>query len=84
MFATTAWCIWKNRNATKFERRNKVGKMVAREAELLAEEFNASNTAVAHSTAMRIGIWKPPCKGWYKLNVDGRCLKNQVVVELGL
>ena len=31
-FATTAWCIWKNRNATKFEGRNKAGKMVAREA----------------------------------------------------
>ena len=31
-FATTAWCIWKNRNATKFEGRNKARKMVAREA----------------------------------------------------
>ena len=70
-FATTAWCIWKNKNATKFEGRNKVGKMVAREAVLLAEEFSASNTAMALSTAARTEIWKPPWEGWYKVNVDG-------------
>ena len=83
-FATTVWCIWKNKNATKFEGRNKVGKMFAREEELLAKEFSTSNIVVAHSTATRIGIRKPPCEGWYKVNVDGACLKNQVVVELGL
>ena len=52
-FATIAWCIWKNRNAMKFEGRIKEGKMVAREAVLLAEEFRASNTARAHLKAAR-------------------------------
>ena len=75
-FATIAWCIWKNRNATKFEGRNKEGKMVAREAELLVEEFSSSNTAVPHSTATRNGIWRPPCEGWYKVNVDGAVFKE--------
>ena len=83
-FATTAWCIWKNRNDTKFESRNKEGKMVAREAELLVEEFSSSNTVVPHSTAKRSGIWRPPCEGWYKVNVDGAVFKESGSCGIGV
>ena len=83
-FATTVWCIWKNKNATKFEGRNKVGKMFAREEELLAKEFNASNIVMAHSTATRIGIRKPPCEGWYKVNVDGAVFKESSSCGIGV
>ena len=65
-FATTAWCIWKNRNATKFEGRSKAGKIVAREAELLVEEFSSTNIAVPHSTATRNVKWMPLCEGGTK------------------
>ncbi|XP_075669695.1 uncharacterized protein LOC142639391 [Castanea sativa] len=38
-FATTAWCLWKNRNSVKFKGRCKESKAIAREAENLVEEF---------------------------------------------
>ena len=58
--------------------------MVAREAELLVEEFSASNTVVAHSTATGIGIWKPPCEGWYKVNVDEAVFKESGSCGIGV
>ena len=76
-FATTAWCIWKNRNAVKFEGHGKAGKAIAKEAKIL-EEFNSLNAALTHTISSRTEKWTPPCEGWYKVNMDGA-----VFMELG-
>lgn len=39
LFATTAWCVWKNRNEMKFEGRSKQAKSIALEASRYVEEF---------------------------------------------
>ena len=39
IFAPTAWCLWKNKNLFKHEGRCKQTKTIAREAEILVEEF---------------------------------------------
>ena len=75
-FATTAWCIWKNRNVIKFEGRGKAGKIVAKEAELLVEEFSSMNIALPHTTSTRNVKWTPSCEGWYKVNVNGAVFKE--------
>ena len=70
-FATMAWCIWKNRNTIKFEGWCKVVKEIAKEAELLVEEFSSLNAIVNQSVPPRSEGWSPPREGWYKVNVDG-------------
>ena len=77
-FATTTWCIWKNRNAVKFEGSGKTGKLTAKEAKILVEEFNSLNAALIRTSSPRNEKWMPPCEGWYKVNVDGA-----VFMELG-
>ena len=70
-FATTAWCIWKNRNAVKFEGRGNTGKLIAKEAKTLVEEFKPLNATLIRTPSSRNEKWTPPCEGWYKVNVDG-------------
>ena len=70
-FAIIAWCIWKNRNAVKFEGCDKSGKTIAKEAEIMVEEFNSLNAALVSTPSSRTERWTPPCEGWYKVNVDG-------------
>ena len=70
-FAIIAWCIWKNRNAVKFEGCGKSGKTIAKEAEIMVEEFNSLNAALISTPSSRTERWTPPCEGWYKVNVDG-------------
>ena len=84
-FAIAAWCIRKNRNSIKFEGRCKVVKAIAKEAELLVEEFSSLNPAVNQSVPLRTEGWSPPCEGWYKVNVDGAgCSGSLAAVGLGL
>ena len=75
-FATTAWCIWKNRNAVKFDGSGKTGKIIAKEAEILVEEFNPLNAVLVREPSLRNEKWTPPCEGWYKVNVDGAVSKD--------
>ncbi|XP_075636935.1 uncharacterized protein LOC142609216 [Castanea sativa] len=75
-FATTAWCIWKNRNSIKFKGRCKAVKAIAKEAELLVEEFSALNATVKQLVPLRTGVWSPPWEGWYKVNVDGAVFRE--------
>ena len=43
LFATTAWCVWKNRNAIKHKGKSKQAKSIAMEAGRYVEEFRQSN-----------------------------------------
>ena len=47
IFATTAWCLWKNRNLIKYEGRGKPTKAIVGEAENLVEEFHNLNTTTS-------------------------------------
>ena len=75
-FATTAWCIWKNRNTVKFEGSGKTGKIIAKEAKSLVEEFNPLTADLIRTPSLRNEKWTPPCEGWYKVNVDGAVFKE--------
>lgn len=52
--ATTTWCIWKNRNVTKFEGLCKLAKAIAKGAELLVEEFSSQNSVPKQVAPPRI------------------------------
>lgn len=43
LFATIAWCVWKNRNAMKHEGRSKQAKSIAIEEGRYVEEFKQNN-----------------------------------------
>ena len=76
LFATTAWCLWKNRNSVKFEGRGKPTKVIAGEAEALVAEFRNLNPTVSQDSNSRRPSWSPPLPGWYKVNVDGAVFKE--------
>ena len=69
--ACTVWCIWKNRNAAKFEGKFKQAKDVASEALALVDEFKGQVEASRQRVPRRTVAWTPPRKDWYKVNVDG-------------
>ena len=71
LLACTAWCIWKNRNAVKFEGKCKNARRIVTEATTLVEEFSEKDGAPKQSTPQRTERWTPPSEGWYKVNVDG-------------
>lgn len=83
-FATTAWCIWKNRNSIKFEGRGKAMKAIAKEAELLVDEYSSVNTSVKQSVLPRTQGWSPPSEGWYKVNVDGAVFRKSSSCGIGV
>ena len=74
--ATTAWCIWKNRNVAKFEGKCKQAKTNVLEARAFVEEFNMQNVVPRQIAPPRTGRWTPPCEGWYKVNVDKAVFKE--------
>ena len=69
-FATTTWCIWKNRNSLKFEGRGKAMKTLIKDAKLLVEEFSSEKIKEKLPVLSRTQAWSPPSDGWYKANVD--------------
>ena len=90
IFATTAWCLWKNRNSVKYEGRGKPTKaitreaetvveefhMLTREAETVVEEFHMFNSTVNQESNSRRHYWTPPLSGWYKVNVNEAVFKE--------
>ena len=66
----TAWCIWKNRNAAKFEGKCKQARRIVTEANASVEEFSEYFGALRQPAPPRTGRWAPPSDGWYKVNVD--------------
>ncbi|XP_030969685.1 uncharacterized protein LOC115989962 [Quercus lobata] len=83
-FATTAWCIWKNRNSLKFEGRGKAGKVIVKEAERLVEEFRIGNSREKLPVVLRSQAWMAPREGWYKANVDGAVFKESSSCGIGV
>lgn len=61
-----------------------MGKAIAKEAKLLVEEFSSLNAALKHTTSPRNVKWTSPCKGWYKVNVDGAVFKESGSYEVGV
>ncbi|XP_075658968.1 uncharacterized protein LOC142628818 [Castanea sativa] len=82
--ACTAWCIWKNRNAAKFEGKCKQAEVIASEANVLVEEFKEQNVAPRQSTQPRTKVWTPPREGWFKVNVDGAVFKKLGSYGIGI
>ena len=81
--ACIAWCIWKNRNAAKFEGRCKEARRIVFEANSLVEEF--CQLVVPKQPAQpRIGRWMPPQEEWYKVNVDGAVFKELGCCGIGI
>ena len=83
-FATTAWCIWKNRNSLKFEGRGKAVKLIVKEAEMLVEDFSSGNIKEKLPVVSRIQAWSPPREGWYKANVDGAVFRESNDYGIGV
>ena len=79
-----AWCIWKNRNAAKFEGKTKQVKVIVFEANALVEEFKEQVDAPRQSTPPRTIGWTPPGEGWYKVNIDGAVFKESGSCGIGI
>ena len=82
--ACTAWCIWKNRNAAKFEGKIKQAKEIAFEAHALVEEFKGQLEVQRQRAPPRTVGWTPPRKGWYKVNVDGAVFEESGSCGIGV
>ena len=82
--ACTAWCIWKNRNAAKFEGKIKQAKELASEALALVKEFKGQLEAPRQRAPSRTAGWTPPRKGWYKVNVDGTVFEESGSCGIGV
>lgn len=68
--ACTAWCIWKNRNAAKFEGKCNPMRRIVTEADAFVDEFGKMFEALKQHAPTRTGRWTPPNDGWYKVNMD--------------
>ena len=60
IFATTTWCLWKNRNLFKHEGRCKQTKTIAREAEILVKEFRQKQGKLKSWLRSSVNISPPP------------------------
>ena len=52
-----AWCIWKNRNAAKFEGKCKEARRIVTKANALVKEFNEQLGAPKQPAPLRTGRW---------------------------
>lgn len=76
LFATTAKGIWKNRNLVKLKARCKLAKTIARDASSYMEEFRQNhvpNDTNHRSRGQNRTLWRPPRRGWHKVNIDKLC-----------
>ena len=80
----TAWCIWKNKNATKFEGKCKEARRIVTKANASVEEFSGQLGAPKQPAPPRIGRWTPPSEGWYKVNVDRAVFKGLGSCGIGI
>lgn len=76
LFATTAWGLWRNRNAFKHEGKCRPARCIAREAGRFVEEFKQCNMTNANpkppkQPRLTRPQWRPPDMDWYKINADG-------------
>ena len=79
-----AWCIWKNRNAVKFEGRCKEARRIVMEANALVEEFCHHVEVPKQPAPSRTGRWTPSREEWYKVNVDGAVFKESSSCGIGI
>ena len=79
-----AWCIWKNRNAVKFEGRCKESRSIVTEANALVEEFCRHFEVLKQTAPLRTGRWTPPREEWYKVNMDGALFKESSNCGIGI
>ena len=79
-----AWCIWKNRNAVKFEGRCKEVRRIVTEANALVEEFCHHVEVPKQPAPSRTGRWTPSSEEWYKVNVDGAVFKESSSYGIGI
>ena len=82
--ACLAWCIWKNRNAIKFDGKGKEARRIVSEANALVEEFCLLAEVPIHPAPLRFGRWTPPRDDWYKINVDGAVFKESSSCGIGI
>ena len=80
----TVWCIWKNRNAAKFEGKCKEVTRIVTEANASVEEFSEQLGAQKQPALSRIGRWTPPSEGWYKVNMDRVVFKGLGSCGIGI
>ena len=78
------WCIWKNRNAAKFEGKCKEVTRIVTEANASVEEFSEQLGAQKQPAPSRIGRWTPPSEGWYKVNMDRAVFKGLGSCGIGI
>lgn len=86
LFATTAKGIWKNRNLVKLEARCKLAKTIARDASNYMEEFRQNhvpNDTNHRSRGRNRTLWRPPRRGWHKVNIDEAVLKEAGNYDVG-
>ena len=68
----------------KFEGQGKAVKAIAKDVELLVEDFSSMNTSIKQPGPPRTRGWSPPIEGWYKVNVDGAVFKESSSCGIGV
>ena len=82
--ACTVKCIWKSKNAAKFEGKCKEARRIVTEANALVEEFREQFGALKQPAPPKTERWTPSREGWYKVNVDGVVFKESDNCGIGI
>ena len=83
IFYTTAWMIWKNRNAAWLNKPTATAEMINKQATSYAEEFLEANSIVEKVISVAKSSWTPPTAPAVKLNVAWKYLKERNSAGVG-
>ncbi|KAK9266575.1 hypothetical protein L1049_021625 [Liquidambar formosana] len=86
LFITLAWAIWIARNEKIFNGIQRSSTEVIRWASLFLGEFRAARyiSEARSREPRRPGIWRPPIRNIYKLNVDGALSLDKSITGIGV
>ncbi|KAK9270392.1 hypothetical protein L1049_025971 [Liquidambar formosana] len=80
----TMWALWNGRNRFVFEGIRDEPTVVVNKAASIWTDFCAAAAGQGSSVPLPRARWQPPCRGTYKINVDGAIFADHHCVGFGV